>query len=58
MTQQINLLVTLPYTKVDLLIKFMNQNNGKLSKSKRTQEFEELTEAEIGTIEDLYTAIY
>jgi len=36
----------------------MNQNNGKLSKSKRTQEFEELTEAEIGTIEDLYTAIY
>ncbi|TLP74292.1 hypothetical protein [Maribacter sp. ACAM166] len=56
-TQQINVLVTLPDTKVDLLIKFLNQNNGKLSKNRRTKEFEELTDAEIGTIEEFYKAI-
>ncbi len=57
-TQQINALVTLPDTKVDLLIKFLNQNKGKLSKNKRTKEFEELTDGEIGTIEEFYNAIF
>lgn len=57
-TQQINALVALPDTKVDLLIKFLNQNKGKLSKNKRTKEFEELTDAEICTIEEFYNAVF
>lgn len=54
MTQIINMLVTLPDTKVDLLIKFLNQNNGKLSKKKRQKEFDELTDEEIESIEESY----
>ena len=57
-THQINALVTLPDTKVDLLIKFLNQNNGKLSKNKRAKEFEELTDTEINTIEEFYATVF
>ncbi len=57
-TDQINSLVTLPNTKVDLLIKFLNQNNGKLSKNKRVKEFEELTDTEINTIEGFYATVF
>ncbi len=41
MTKYINTYFSLPDTKVDLLIKLLNQNNGKLSKNKRQQEFDE-----------------
>ncbi|MEX1001756.1 MAG: Fic family protein [Crocinitomicaceae bacterium] len=58
MTQHINTHVSLPDTKVDLLIKLLNQNNGKLSKGKRQKEFEELTDEEISTIEDNFKAIF
>lgn len=54
MTHQINTLVNLPNTKVDLLIKVLNQNNGKLSKNKRIKEFEELSDVEIDTIEQFF----
>ena len=58
MTQNINMLVSLPNTKVDLLIKFLNQNNGKLSKKKRQKEFDELTDSEIVSIEENYLEIF
>lgn len=58
MTNYINSIVTLPDTKVDLLIKFLNQNQGKLSKNKRTKEFEELSDEEISTIEKFYGSIF
>src|SRR5690606_38896184 len=58
MTQYINSYVSLPDTKVDLLIKFLHQNNGKLSKSKRQKEFEDFTDEEISTIEDNFKAIF
>lgn len=58
LTQQINTIVTLPDTKVDLLIKFLNQNNGNLSKKKRVKEFNELSEEEISRIEDFYVGIF
>ena len=57
-TQLINLHVTLPDTKVDLLIKFLNQNNGKLSKDKRQKEFDELIDEEIASIEEGYSEIF
>ncbi|MEO5907012.1 MAG: cell filamentation protein Fic, partial [Saprospiraceae bacterium] len=50
----INDLVTLPNNRVDLLIKMMQQNQGKLSKSKRDKFFDELSDEEVGQVELLY----
>jgi hypothetical protein len=58
MTKYINTFVTLPDTKVDLLIKFLNQNNGKLSKKKWQKEFDELTDIEISSIEENFQIIF
>lgn len=58
MTQYINSYVSLPDTKVDLLINFLNQSNGKLSKSRRQKEFEELTDEEISSIEDNFKVLF
>jgi hypothetical protein len=58
LNQQINLLGALPDNKVDLLIKILIQNNGKLSKRKREKEFDELTDREIGLIEEKYRGIF
>ncbi len=58
LTNAINLFVTLPDTKVDLMIKFLGQNNGKLSKRKKQKDFDELTDEEISTIEEHYAEIF
>jgi len=42
---------------VDLLIRFLEQNNGKLSKRAREKEFAALTDQEVKAIEDNYTSI-
>ena len=47
MTQLINDHVSLPNHEVDLLIKLLNQNQGKLSKNKREKHFKELKITEI-----------
>lgn len=58
MNKFINTYVTLPDTKVDLLINFLNQNNGKLSKKKRLKEFDELTDIEISSIEEHFQILF
>ncbi|GMN05517.1 Fic family protein [Croceitalea sp. MTPC5] len=58
MTHQINALVNLPNNKVDLLIKLLNQNNGKLSKNKKEKEFDELSQEEIENVEKIYASIF
>lgn len=58
MNKFINTYVTLPDTKVDLLINFLNQNNGKLSKKKRLKEFDELTDIEISSIEEHFKILF
>jgi Fic family protein len=58
LNQQINLISVLPDNKVDLLIKILIQNNGKLSKRKREKEFGELTDREIAQIEESFTEIF
>ena len=58
LTNAINSFITLPDTRVDLLIKFLNQNDGKLSKRKRQNDFDELSEEEISIIEEYYANIY
>jgi Fic family protein len=54
----INNLVVLPNTKIDLLIKLLFQNEGKLSKNKRQKEFEELTDKDISDIEKQFKLVF
>lgn len=58
LTNAINSIITLPDTRVDLLIKLLNQNKGKLSKIKKQKDFEELSEKEISMIEEYYVDIF
>ncbi len=58
LTQSINNVVSLPNTKVDLLIKFLNQNKGKLSHKKRRKYFEELKGEEVEIIEGQYRDLF
>ncbi|MEQ8241588.1 MAG: Fic family protein [Cyclobacteriaceae bacterium] len=58
MTQYINTYLSLPDTKVDLLIKMLNQNNGKLSKNKRQKEFDDITDEEVSSIEENFQSIF
>jgi hypothetical protein len=48
----------MPDTLVDLLIRFLSQNDGKLSKRAREREFEKLTDSEAQAIETKYAEIF
>ncbi len=48
----------MPDRLVDLLIRFFNQNDGKLSKRARDKEFRQLTEPEVQDIEKKYDEIF
>ena len=50
----LNLIVDMPDRLCDLLLRFLRQNNGTLSRRARTKEFAALTQDEIGRIEALY----
>ena len=50
--------IDMPDNLVDLLIRFLSQNDGKLSKRGRAKEFEKLTEKEIQAIEIKYAEIF
>ncbi|MBA3031172.1 MAG: Fic family protein [Desulfobacteraceae bacterium] len=50
--------VGMPDQLVDLLIRFLAQNNGKLSKRGRAKEFEKLTDNEIQAIERKFAEIF
>ena len=47
-------IVDMPNRTMDLLFRFLSQNDGKFSKRARDREFSELTEGEIERIEGLY----
>ena len=50
--------IEMPDNLVDLLIRFLAQNNGKLSKRAKEREFDKLTAPEIQAIEKKYTEIF
>lgn len=50
--------IDMPNKLVDLLIRFLNQNNGTLSKRAKKREFEKLTASEINAIELKYSEIF
>jgi len=47
-------LVDMPNTTLDLLFRFLHQNNGTFSKRARSREFADLTDDETGEIENIY----
>lgn len=51
---RVEAIVEMPASTVDLLFNFLAQNEGVLSKRARTKEFAQLTEGEVGTIEEIY----
>ncbi len=50
--------IEMPDRLVDLLIKFLNQESGKLSKRAKRKEFQLLTDNEIKTLENKYAEIF
>lgn len=50
--------IDMPDNLVDLLIRFLSQNDGKLSKRARGREFDELTVSEIQAIEQKFSDIF
>jgi Fic family protein len=50
--------IDMPDTLVDLLIRFLSQNDGKISKRAREREFQKLTDAETQAIETKYAEIF
>jgi len=48
----------MPDSMVDLLIRFLGQNNGRLSKRALEREFKELTKEEATEIEEVYSKIF
>ena len=47
-------MIDMPERTVDLLFRFLGQNEGKLSNRARTKEFDALTEKEVERIEEIY----
>lgn len=54
--EQIQNIVDMPDTTVDLLFRFLQQNDGKLSRRGRQNEFAQLTDAETASAEQAYAA--
>ena len=54
----INNYIDMPDAMVDLLIRFLSQNNGTLSKRARQKEFVELTPTEVSAIEAKFAEIF
>ncbi len=50
--------IDMPDKLVDLLIRFLSQNDGKLSKRGQAKEFEKLTEKEIQAVEAKYLEVF
>ena len=58
LSNAINSFINLPDNRVDLLIKYLIQNQGKLSKRKWQKDFDELSDAEVSEIEASYSDIF
>jgi len=51
-------LIEMPGRQIDLLIRFLNQNQGKLSQRAKGNEFSQLTPLEIEALEDKYDEVF
>jgi Fic family protein len=55
---QIEEIIDMPARTSDLLFRFLRQNEGRLSKRARENEFEKMTDAEVSTAEQAYAAAF
>jgi Fic/DOC family len=55
---RIEALVDMPDRTIDLLFRFLHQNNGRLSKRARTEEFAKMADAEVGASEEAYAELF
>lgn len=55
--RQVSALVDMPDRLMDLLFRFLHQNDGQLSKRAREREFEEMTDAEVAEVETIYAGV-
>ena len=55
---QVAALVDMPDRMIDLLFRFLHQNDGHLSGRARGYEFDELTDAEVTRVEQIYDGIF
>lgn len=51
-------IVEMPDRTMDLLVRLLRQNNGRLSQRAREKEFSKLTASEVGAIEELYRGVF
>lgn len=54
-TTGVQQIVDMPRHTLELLHRFLHQNNGRLSDRARSKEFQALTEAEVATVEQVFT---
>ncbi|MGX1101165.1 hypothetical protein [Amorphus sp. MBR-141] len=55
---QIDAIIDMPERTVDLLFRFLKQNDGALSNRAREKEFAALTDEEAGKIEAIYAEVF
>ncbi len=48
----------MPDSTIELLVRFLQQGAGTLSKRARTREFKELTDSEVNQVEQLYAECF
>jgi hypothetical protein len=53
--EEVTAIVDMPARTLDLMHRFLRQNDGRLSKRARTSEFAALTDDEVGRIETIYS---
>jgi hypothetical protein len=56
--RQVEDIIDMPDNTVDLLFRFLRQNDGTLSKRAQEREFAELTEDEVARIEAIYAEAF
>jgi hypothetical protein len=56
--RRVEAVVDMPGSKIDLLFRFLDQNQGRLSERARTGEFEGLTSEEISDFERIYSDLF
>lgn len=56
--RQINAMVDMPEQTLDLLFRFLDQNNGRLPKRRREKEFAQLMDDEVSRIESIFLDLF
>jgi hypothetical protein len=54
----VSAIVDMPDRTIDLLCRMLRQNGGRLSKRAREREFDGLTDAEVGRVEEVYAETF